>query len=68
MPVNQFSTRELLYLEDTGKLFDTINKTCQHALMEVTDPQIKSLISSMNNAHKQWIQSTTSLVTKSSLQ
>ena len=31
MPVNQFSTRELLYLEDTGKLFDTINKTCQHA-------------------------------------
>ncbi len=68
MPVTRFSTRELLYLEDTSKLFDSIDKTCQHALMEVTDPQIKSLISSINNTHKQWIQSTASLVTKSSLQ
>ena len=68
MPVTRFSTRELLYLEDSSNLLRSIDKTCQHALMEVSDPQIKSLISSINNTHKQWIESTTSLVTKSSLQ
>lgn len=66
--MNQLSTRELLYLEDTNKLFDSIGKTCQHALSEITDPQIKSMISSLNSAHKQWMQSTTSLVTKGSMQ
>jgi len=66
--MNQFSTRELLYLEDTSKLLDSIEKTCQHAMSEITDPQIKGVISSMSNAHKQWMQSTASMVTKSSLQ
>lgn len=66
--MNQFSTRELLYLEDSNKLFDSIEKTCQHALSEITDPQIKGIITSMSNAHKQWMQSSASLVTKSGLQ
>jgi hypothetical protein len=66
--MNQLSTRELLYLEDASKLFESIDKTCQHALTEVTDPQIKSILSSHNNAHKQWIQSSASLVTKDRMQ
>ncbi len=66
--MNQFSTRELLYLEDTSKLFDSIDKTCKHAISEVTDPQIKSMLASLNSTHKQWIQSTASLVTKGMMQ
>ncbi len=66
--MTQFSTRELLYLDDTTKLLDSIEKTCQHALSEITDPQIKGIISAMSSQHKQWMQSTTSLVTKSTLQ
>lgn len=60
----QISTRELLYLEDTSKIFDTIQKTCQHAMTEVTDSQIKSMLQDMSTQHKQWIQSSSTLVTK----
>lgn len=66
--MNQLSTKELLYLEDAGKILDSIDKTCQHALSEITDSQLKSMISSMNSAHKQWIQRTTGFVTKGTMQ
>lgn len=62
----QLSTRELLYLEDSSKLFEAIQKTCQHALTECTDPQVKSLIQGMGSQHGQWIQSSASLVSGSS--
>ncbi|NLV17147.1 MAG: hypothetical protein GXY50_08080 [Syntrophomonadaceae bacterium] len=61
--MTQISTKELLYLEDTSKLFDSIEKTCQHASSEVTDPQIRSLLTSMNSTHKQWIRSSAGFVT-----
>lgn len=63
--MSQLSTRELLYLEDSSKIFDTIQKTCQHAMSEVTDSQVKSLIQDMSSQHKQWIQSSASLVSRS---
>lgn len=63
--MSQLSTRELLYLEDTSKIFEAIQKTCQHALSECTDPQVKSVIQNMSNQHKQWIQSSASLVSGS---
>jgi len=64
--MSQLSTRELLYLEDTSKIFEAIQKTCQHAMSECTDPQVKSLIQNMSSQHQQWIQSSASLVSRSS--
>jgi hypothetical protein len=64
--MSQLSTRELLYLEDTSKIFEAIQKTCQHAMSECTDPQVKSLIQNMNSQHQQVIQSSASLVNRSS--
>lgn len=63
--MNQFSTRELLYLEDTSKIFEAIQKTCNHAMSECTDQQVRSLIQGMNNQHRQAIQSSASLVSGS---
>ena len=63
-----FSTKELLYLEDVSKLFDSIEKTCQHAMGEVTDPQVKSLLQTLSKDHRQWIQSSASLVMQGRLQ
>lgn len=63
--MSRLSTRELLCLEDTSKIFESIQKTCQHALSECTDPQVKSLIQGMTNQHQQWIQSSASIVSSS---
>lgn len=60
--MNQLSTKELLYLEDSSKIFEAIQKTCTHAMSECTDPQVKSLIQGMNGQHRQAIQSSASLV------
>ncbi|MGE5396766.1 MAG: hypothetical protein ACM3MK_04440 [Chitinophagales bacterium] len=62
--MSQLSSRELLFLEDASKLFESIDKTCQHATSEITDSQIKSLMQSISSEHRQWIQSSASLVTK----
>lgn len=64
--MSQLSTRELLYLEDSSKIFEAIQKTCNHAMSECTDPQVRSLIQGMSNQHRQWIQSSASLVSRSS--
>jgi hypothetical protein len=66
--MNQMSTRELLYLEDSSKIFESIEKTCSHAASEVTDPQIKGLLQSFGRDHKQWIQSSASMVSKGKMQ
>jgi len=63
--VSQLSTRELLYLEDSSKIFEAIEKTCRHAMSECTDPQVKNLIQNMSSQHRQWIQSSASLVSGS---
>lgn len=63
--MSQLSTRELLSLEDTSKIIEAIQKTCQHAMSECTDPQVKSLIQGMSSEHRQWIQSSASLVSRS---
>jgi len=63
--VSKLSTRELLYLEDSSKIFEAIQKTCQHAMSECSDPQVKSLMQDMSNQHRQWIQSSASLVSRS---
>jgi hypothetical protein len=63
--VNQLSTKELVYLEDTSKIFEAIQKTCQHAMSECTDPQVKSLIQGMSSQHQQWIQTSASFVNRS---
>ena len=63
--MNKLSTRELLYLEDSSKIFEAIQKTCQHAMGECTDPQVKSLMQEMSIQHRQWIQSSASLVSRS---
>lgn len=63
--MNQLSTRELLYLEDSSKMFESIQKTCQHAMSECSDPQVKSLIQGMIGQHQQWIMSSASLVSGS---
>ncbi|MEQ8200509.1 MAG: hypothetical protein ABRQ24_03685 [Syntrophomonadaceae bacterium] len=60
--MNQLSTRELLYLEDSSKIFEAIQKTCNHAMSECTDPQVKNLIQNMSGQHRQAIQSSASLV------
>lgn len=64
--MSQLSTRELLYLEDTSKIFEAMQKTCQHAMSECTDPQVKSCIQSMNREHQQAIQNSASIVSRSS--
>ncbi|HPF44993.1 MAG TPA: hypothetical protein PKV15_09865 [Syntrophomonadaceae bacterium] len=64
----QLSTRELLYLEDCSKMMEAIQKTCQHAMSECTDPQVKSLIQKMGSEHNQLIQSSASFVSRSSMQ
>ncbi len=64
----QLSTRELLYLEDSSKMMEAIQKACQHAMSECTDPQVKSLIQNMSSEHNQSIQSSASFVSRSSMQ
>jgi hypothetical protein len=56
------STRELLYLEDLAKLFESINKNCSRGLQSTADPQVKTLLTGLTQSHQQWIQTTAGLV------
>ncbi len=60
--VNQFSTRELLALEDLSKLYESIDKNIQHALSEISDNQITGMLTRMSQEHRQWIQQTGSII------
>ncbi|MDP4093871.1 MAG: hypothetical protein Q8920_10965 [Bacillota bacterium] len=66
--MNNLTSRELLYLEDMSKLFESISKTCDSAASSAIDPQFKSLLQSMSNEHKQWISATASIVNGANLQ
>lgn len=63
--MKQLSTRELLYLEDSSKIFEAIQKTCQHAIGECSDAQVKNLMQNLGSQQSQWIQSSASLVSGS---
>ncbi len=58
------TTRELLYLEDVSKLFESIQKNCNRGAQSSTDPQVKSLLQSLAQDHQQWTQTISSLVTQ----
>lgn len=57
------TTRELLYLEDLAKLFESINKNCTNGTQSSNDQQVKALLQGLSQDHQQWIQSVSSLVT-----
>ena len=42
--MTNLTSRELLYLEDTGKLFESIAKTCDFAASSAVDPQFKAYL------------------------
>jgi hypothetical protein len=62
------STRELLYLEDVAKLFESVNKNCSRGIQTSTDPQFKALMQSLKQDHSTWISSVSNLVTSTPLQ
>lgn len=66
--MNNLTTRELLYLEDATKIFETISKNCDFAANNAVDPQFKSFMQTMSSEHKQWISSTATLVTNKKVQ
>lgn len=57
------TTRELLYLEDLTKLFESVDKNCSRGMQTSNDPQVKSLLQGLSQDHKQWMQSISSIVT-----
>jgi hypothetical protein len=66
--MNSLTTRELLFLEDDSKLFESIVKNCSFAANSAVDPEFKSFVQSVANEHKQWIMATASIVTENKLQ
>jgi len=56
------STRELLYLEDVAKLFESVDKNCHTGMQMSNDSQLKSLLQSISQDHHHWISSISSLV------
>ncbi|HEX3028635.1 MAG TPA: spore coat protein [Clostridia bacterium] len=66
--MNNLTTRELLYLEDASKIFESIVKNCNFAANSSNDPEFKNLVQSMAQEHKQWITSTASIVNNNNLQ
>lgn len=66
--MNQLTTRELLYLEDTSKLFESIVKNCNFAANTAVDPEFKALVQSISTERKQWILATTAIVNNDKIQ
>lgn len=58
------TTRELLYLEDVTKLFESIEKNCNKGMQSTADPQVKTALQGLAQDHKQWMQIISSLVTQ----
>jgi hypothetical protein len=62
------TTRELLYLEDMSKMFESFSKVCDSAAGSTQDQQLKSMLQAMSQEHRQWISSTASIVTNNNIQ
>ena len=60
-----FSSRELLYMEDVSGMFDTIAKSCSHCAMEANDQQVKSTFQSLAQDHQQWATTIAGMVSQS---
>lgn len=56
------TTRELLYLEDLAKLFESINKNCSRGMQGSSDPQVKTVLQQLSQDHQQWLQTSTKLI------
>ena len=56
--MKNLTSRELLYLEDAGKLFESIAKTCDFAASSAVDPQSKAYLQALGKEHKQWMAAT----------
>ena len=56
------TTRELLYLEDLNKLFESINKNCLRGMQSTNDPQARKLLQGLAQDHQQWMQTISSIV------
>jgi hypothetical protein len=56
--VKNLTSRELLYLEDAGKMFESIAKTCDFAASSAVDPQFKAYLQTLGKEHKQWMSAT----------
>jgi hypothetical protein len=61
------STRELLFLEDTAKLFESISKNCNRGIQMTTDPQLKGLLQNLKQDHDAWVTSISTLVTNNAM-
>ena len=66
--MNQLTTRELLYLEDICKLFESTMKNCNFASNSAVDPEFKSFMQSMATEHRQWIDATIPIVNGNRMQ
>lgn len=56
------TTRELLYLEDLAKMFESVNKNCTRGMQNTNDPQVKNVLQGLSQNHQQWLQTTATLV------
>lgn len=57
------TTRELLYLEDITKLFESVNKNCTRGAQSTDDPQVRALLQGLSQDHQQWMKSVSNIVT-----
>lgn len=64
----KLSTRELLYLEDTSKMCQSIVDSCTHAANESQDQQMKSFFQSIAQGHQQLIQESATFIKQTNLQ
>jgi hypothetical protein len=60
--MSNLTSRELLFLEDDSKLFESIAKNCDFASGSSVDPQFKSFVQSLAAEQRQWISATASLI------
>lgn len=58
------TTRELLYLEDVTKLFESVEKNCNRGIQNTSDQQVKALLQGLVQDHQQWTQTISSLVSQ----
>ncbi len=56
------TTRELLYIEDLAKLFESINKNCSRGMQATSDPQVKNVLQQLSQNHQQWLQTSAQLI------
>ena len=64
----KLSTRELLYLEDSSKVCESIVKACNNAANETQDQQLKSFYQNTAREHQRMISDSASFIKQQTLQ